>query len=57
MQALSNCINFELHSGLLHGVYIPHLHLDYIQAAYVDDTYLTLDADLANLIKAEAILQ
>lgn len=57
MQALSNCINFELRSGSLQGVHIPHLHLDYIQATYADDTHLTLAIDLANFFEAKGILQ
>lgn len=57
MQILANCITCEQRAGRLCGVHVPHLHLEYVQAAYVDDTHLILHTSLENLVTAKSILQ
>lgn len=56
MQALSSCIAFEQRVGRLQGVHLPHVHLQYIQAAFADDTHLTLRANMPNLLAAKFVL-
>lgn len=57
MQPLSNCIAHKQRDGRIHGILMPHLQVEYIQACYVDDTHLTLRANQTNLEATKRILQ